>query len=206
VTPVLLALDLLARRRVRALAGLALGLAAVAALPALTYGPRGAVDLHLRWFAGEAVSSGDVLGLYRNQSVPSLAARLGWPKAAGQLAALAVVVLAATARDPRLRRGLLLAAVALASPYGWVQNHVFALPLVALLAACPARLCVPALALAAGTTLVSYDVIGRAASRWALDHGVIAVLMLALFAVARAAAPSALPAPAPRPPGLAPSP
>jgi alpha-1,2-mannosyltransferase len=190
VTPVLLAAELLLRRRWRALAGVAVGLALVVAVPVLAYGPAATLELHLRWFAGESVSAGQVLDLYRNQSIPSLLARVGAPRVLGGAAALLVVLLAATAPDPRLRRGLLFLAVPLASPYGWVQNYVFALPLVATLVASRTRIGWAALALAAGTTLVAYDVIGRRASGWVLDTGGIGVLMTALFVLARAA-PSA---------------
>jgi hypothetical protein len=194
VTPVILVLDWALRRRGRAVAGVALGLLAIAALPALTYGPGGAIEEHLAWIRSELGWSGEVAALRDNQSVWALAGRLG----AGPLGAVAAAggLLAAALGvrdDPALRRGLLLLAIPLASPYGWTQNFVLAIPLTAELLARRPRVRWPALALAASTAVLTHEVIGRRSTGWAFDHTLLGIEMLALFVFARAAAPGGAP-------------
>jgi alpha-1,2-mannosyltransferase len=159
VTPALLAVDWLLRRRGRALAGLAAGLAALALLPVLTHGPSGAIALHLGWLGSEGGASDRMWGRIENQSAWSMALALGLGKPGGALLALAVVLVAASARPP-WRAPLLLAAAPLATPYGWIQNFVFLLPCAAAALAAGRRVAVPAFLLAAALWIPTYDVAG----------------------------------------------
>lgn len=188
VAPIFVALDWILRRRWRALSGIALGLAGITLLPILTYGVSGAVNEHLAWVRSELRWSGSVLTLPRNQSVWSLMGRLGFGRAGGALAALAVLGAALSTRDRDLRRALMVLAVPLASAYGWLQNFIFAVPLTALLLARYRRLGWLAFALAASTVVPSYDVVGRRWEQWALEHTAVGLSMLGLFVVGRWAA------------------
>jgi hypothetical protein len=199
IAPALVAVDWLLRRRWRALAGVGAGLGAIACAPLASHGLEGTVALHVDWVRAQLASSGEVLHLARNQSVWGIAARAGAATVAAALAVLAV--LGAAFSEPRreVRRALVLLAVPLASPFGWLQNFVFALPLTALLLAGPPRVRWPALALSAGTILLGYDFIGAIGQQWALEHSLFGGFMVALFALGRAAGGSPYAAAASKP-------
>lgn len=202
VAPLVLGLEWLARRRWRALAGMALGGAAVLLLPALTYGLGGDVAQHLAWIRLDADWSHDVNALSHNQSVWALVARLGGGRVPGALAAAAVAAVALGARDLDLRRGLLLLAVPLVSPCGWIQNFFWAAPLVAVLLTRARPVAMGGALLAASTAILTHEVIGRAWTGWAFEHRLLALEMLALLVFARLAGdvPPGAPAPQVRPP------
>jgi len=197
VAPALVAIDWVLRRRWRPLAGVGAGLAAIACAPLVTHGASATVALHLEWIRTQLDSTGEVLTILRNQSVWAIAARAGVGRVAGALAVLTVLATAFSERDRDLRRALVLLAVPLASPFGWLQNYVFALPLTALLLAGPPRARWPALALSAGTILLGYDFVGARGQTWALEHSLFAVLMVGLFAFGRAQGSAATPSPPP---------
>jgi len=185
VSPILLGLDLLARRRWRAILGLALGGAVVVLLPAVRYGLAGTFHQHLAWIGLDAEWSSDVNALTHNQSVWALVAWLGGSRIPGALAAAGVVAAAASEGDRELRRGLLLLAVPLASPCGWIQNFLWGIPLVATLVARGGRVARAGAVLAGSSLLLSWEVLGRARLEWALAHRLLAVEMVALLLVAR---------------------
>jgi len=185
VSPILLGLDFLAHRRWRAVLGMAIGGAAVILLPALRYGLAGALHQHLAWIGLDAEWSGDVNALTHNQSVWALVAALGGGRIPGALAAAGVVAAAVSEGDREIRRGLLLLAVPLASPCGWIQNFLWGIPLVATLVARGGRVARAGALLAGSSLLLSWEVLGPGRLEWALGHRLLAAEMLALLLVAR---------------------
>lgn len=199
VTPAVLAIDWAVRRRWRSLAALAAGLVAVALVPVATHGPAGALALYRGWLGSEQGSSGRMWGLLENQSLWAMSLAAGWGRAGAVVASAGVLALAVTAPEPRLRAALLLAAAPLVTPYGWIQNFLLALPLVAMLAA-DARRWVSAggLALAAALWIPSYDVVGPALEARAEALKIPGLLVVALVIFGRLVGGSPSPRPSPR--------
>jgi hypothetical protein len=188
-SPLVLALDWALRRRWRPLAGVALGAAILAIVPVFTYGLAGAVEQHLHFLGLNAADIQVRRGEPANQSLWAMAHVLGLPAAAGAAACLALAGAVASTRDLALRRLLLLASVPLLSGYGWPQGFVVAVPLLATLFAGPPALAWGAGALAAGVSLLSYDVVGLRGEAWAHRHRALGLLLLAVVIVGRAAGP-----------------
>lgn len=186
--PIVLALDWLARRRWKALGGVALGAALLAVAPVPTYGWAGALQEHLHFLG---LNAGDIQtrrGEPANQSLWSLAHQIGLGFAGGALLAAALLVLVLSVKDRHLRRLLALASLPLVSGYGWPQGFIVAAPLVAELLAGDRDLAWCAGALAAGVSILSYDVAGIRAEAWAHQHRVLGLLLLGVVLVGRASA------------------
>jgi hypothetical protein len=189
VGPAIVALDWVARRRWRALAGFAAGGIALAAAPIPFYGVRGAVSLHASWLRSQQADAPLMIGPFGgNQSLWSIAARLALPGWALALGALLLLVLASTASPLERRRELLLLAAPFVSVYGWIQNFVVAYPVVLRLLLGTRATRVAAIVLAGGTAFVSTDFISSSAETWIETHKLIGAAFLAIFLVARAAA------------------
>ncbi len=184
LAPALLLLDVALRRRWRTLAGFALGAAAIAAAPLTRYGIPGAIELHRAWIASLLAASPDAAAAPGNQSLFGLAARVGLPPfaAAATAAALAGFVLLRSAPEPR--RALLLFATALASPMGWIQNYVMALPALFAVARAGGRRATAAATLGALLLVPLYDVTGPRFERWFFSWSLPLVAMGILFALA----------------------
>jgi Glycosyltransferase family 87 len=188
VAPAVLALDWIARRRWRPLAGAALGALALAALLVPRYGLAGALGQHVRWVTTQ---SSDVSGLLAahvsNQSLWAMAERLGFGKAAGALASALVVAVALTSPDAARRRWLLLAAVPLVSAYGWPQLFILAVPLLAEVISGGNASAAIAGAAAGAISVLGYDVAGRRVEEWAQRNCVLGALLLAVVIAGRVA-------------------
>jgi len=186
--PIVLALDWLLRRRWRALAGVALGAALLAVAPVPTYGWAGTIQQHLHFLG---LNAGDIQarrGEPANQSLWSMAHQLHLGFAGGALACGALLATVLSAKDRTRRRLLVLATVPLVSGYGWPQGFILAAPLLAELLAGDRDVAWPAGALAAGFSLLSYDVAGIRGEAWAHEHRVLGALLLAVVLVGRASA------------------
>jgi glycosyl transferase family 87 len=188
LSPALLLLPALAARRWRVVGGAALGLVLVALAPLPFYGASGAVALHHRWTASLAAASPGAAAAGGNQSLFGCAARLGAPAWAAAIVAAAVVAAALRAPGDRARRGLLLFATALASPMGWIQNYVLALPALAGLAV--SRRSVAAAAVGVALLVPMYDVSGPRFEAWVFDRSLPLAAMALLFVLALGGAPA----------------
>jgi hypothetical protein len=186
------------RRAWRALAAACAGIAAALALPAVIYGVRGAVTLHLDWWHTVTASTAPNLLNPDNVSVAAMYAKwIGMGVPAARLAAAtgaALVVVAAlviihgrrVTASAGLEAALLLTLIPLLSPQGW--DYVFLLSTPAVLYVVnyvdelPALLRVLAwLALAAiGFSL--YDVLGRRAYAAFMAISVISVCYVVVIA------------------------
>jgi glycosyl transferase family 87 len=183
--PIVLVLPWVLQRRWRPLAGVALGTALLAAAPIPTYGFAGTIRQHLDFLA---LNSADIQirrGEGANQSLWSMAHDLGLGFAGGALASAALLALALSSKDLARRRLLLLATVPLVSGYGWPQGFLLATPLLAELLAGDRYLAWSAGALAAGVSLLTYDVAGLRAEMWAQEHRVLGLLLLAVVLIGR---------------------
>ena len=190
LAPLVLVLDLAIRRRWRALAGFAAGAMALALAPAITYGASGALRVHLAWLDSMRTSALGLAASAGNQSLLGIALRAGLPGWVGTLASVALVACALAVRAPEPRRSLLLLAMALASPLGWTWNFVLALPAMDLLASAGRRFGWGVAAFGILSLVPLYDVGGPRLERWAFEHSLFGVSMIALFAlVARVTAP-----------------
>jgi hypothetical protein len=184
VAPLVVAVDWLVRRRWRPLLGLALGGLALVALPALWFGAEGALRLHLRWLLSEGESTDVMIRHVGNQSFWAMAALAGAPRWVAALASAALVAIALRPADVEARRALLLAATPLVSSYGWIQNFVFMLPLVAWVLRSGGRAPVVAtIAFGLVAPIVQYEVVGPAREHWLVEHEVIGLAGLGLFLV-----------------------
>ncbi len=195
--PIVLAVDWLLRRRWRALAGVALGAALLAVAPVPTYGWSGALQQHLHFLG---LNAGDIQlrrGEPANQSLWSMAHQLGLGFGGGALFSAALLAAVVSARDRAARRLLTIASVPLLSGYGWPQGFLLAAPLVAELLAGARAVAWTAGVLAAGLSILSYDVAGIRGEAWAHEHRVLGLLLLGVVLVGRAvaAAPAARAAP-----------
>ena len=169
---------LAARRRAAALAAFAAALVTIAVLPALVYGARGAMALHLDWWHTVAGSTAPNLTNADNVSIAGMFAKWIGEGAlleplvvATSLALLAMAAFAFVRRDalPRphvLEGALLLVLVPLLSPQGWDYVFLVATPAVVLLANYQSGLPVALRVVTAAATLVVglslYDIMGRA--------------------------------------------
>ena len=186
--PIVFAVDWVARRRWRALAGVGLGSAALAVAPVPTYGWAGTFQQHLHFLG---LNAGDIqvrLGEPANQSLWSMAHQLGLGSAGGALLSAGLLAVVLSASDRGWRRLLALASVPLVSGYGWPQGFILAAPLVAELLAGDRELAWVAGALAAGTSVLSYDVAGIRGEAWAHAHRALGLLLLGIVVVGRVAA------------------
>jgi Glycosyltransferase family 87 len=188
VAPIVLALDWLARRRWRSLCGVAVGAALLAVAPVPTYGWRGAIEQHLLFLG---LNAGDIQarrGEPANQSLWSMAHQIGLGFAGGALLSAALLALLLSTKDLARRRLLTLASVPLLSGYGWPQGFIVAAPLLGELLSGDRGLAWFAGALAAGVSILSYDVAGIRTEAWAHDHRVLGLLLLGVVLVGRASA------------------
>ena len=198
--PIILALDWALRRRWRPLAGIAIGAALLALAAVPTYGWTGAIQQHLSFLT---LNSGDIQsrrGEPANQSLWSMAHELGLGFAGGAVSSVVLLALALSAKDLARRRLILLAIVPLVSGYGWPQGFILATPLLAQLLAGDRDLAWWAGVLAAGVSVLSYDVAGIRAEAWAHGHRVLGLLLLGVVVVGRVAAARAARGAAPRSP------
>jgi glycosyl transferase family 87 len=189
LSPALLVLPAVTARRWRVVGGAALGLGVLALAPLPFYGASGAVALHRAWMASLAAASPGAAAAGGNQSLFGFAARLGAPVWVAAIVAAAVVAAALRAPGERVRRGLLLFATALASPMGWIQNYVMALPALAGLAV--SRRSVAAAAVGLALLVPMYDLSGPRFEAWFFDHSLPLAAMALLFVVALRSAPAA---------------
>ncbi len=185
LVPLVFAADLALRRRWRGLAGVAFGLAALAIVPAATYGLAGAVEIHRSWIRSLAAAAPALVHVSGNQSLFGVAARAGLLRPWGALAALAAVAAALLAPGPEPRRSLLLFCLGLAAPLGWMWNYVCALPALHLVASSGRRgaWAVAAFGVLSLTTL--YDVGGRAFEHRVFELSLPGLALLAFFVAAR---------------------
>ncbi len=190
VAPAIFLVDAVLRRRWRAVGGVALGMTGLVAACALRYGIAGCWAEHVTWFQTQRALAAELLDHGLNQSAFAMARSVGGGVLGGVAASLAVCAVALSARDLERRRALCLVAVVLATPNGWVQAFVLAMPLAAILLAGPAGGATAAFLLALGTGLLGYDVLGSAGEAWALSHRLLGLDLLALFVVGRLARPS----------------
>ncbi len=188
VSPGLLLVDAALRRRWRVLAGAAAGLGAILVLPVPWYGPGGTLALHAAWARAQLVASPGMIVSPGNQSVFALVSRAGWPGWVAVALALAVAAFALTRPAPEPRRSSLLFATALASPLGWIQNGVMALPAAFRVVEGRARWA----AVAGGVLLLvpMYDVSGPRFEAWVFERSLPLAAMAALFVVAGVQGPA----------------
>jgi hypothetical protein len=184
VAPIILAIDWALHRRWRQLLGVGVGGLAIVALPALWVGAGGAIRLHLRWVLSELDSTQIIIAHMGNQSFWAMAALLGAPRWAAALASIALVAFALRPADPDARRALLLAATPLVSSYGWVQNFVFMIPLLAwVFQVGTGRQIIALVVFACVSPLVQYEVVGPALEHWLIRREVVGLAGLGLFGV-----------------------
>jgi hypothetical protein len=178
LAPAAFLLDAVLRRRWRELAGAALGAIAIAAAPLPFYGLAGDIGLHAEWVHSLATASPALAAAGGNQSVFGLTARLGGPAWCAIGLAGLVLVLALLRRGSSSRRASLLFATAIASPMGWIQNYVMALPAAFAIARTRGRYVA-----AAGLLLLvpMYDVSGPRFEHWFFDHSLPLAAMALLF-------------------------
>jgi alpha-1,2-mannosyltransferase len=160
LAPALILLDVALRKRWRTLAGFALGAAAIAAAPIARYGLSGTIELHRAWMASLLAASPGATAAPGNQSLFGLAARVGLPPFAAVATAAALAGFVLLRSEPEPRRALLLFATALASPMGWIQNYVMALPALFAVAHAGGRRATAAATLGALLLVPLYDVTG----------------------------------------------
>ncbi len=189
---------ILARGRRRSVAALAIGAAALLALPALTYGLRGDVALHRAWWKTVTESTAPNLTNADNVSIAAMWAKwLGSGSTAAVLSAVTAAALLAIAAFVFVRRrplrfpegleaALLLTCIPLLSPQGWDYVFLVSTPAVMFIlnyfAVLPgAQRAVTAAALVLiGFTV--YDVIGRTAYSAFMMLSVISVCFLVVVA------------------------
>jgi hypothetical protein len=189
---------IVARRRLRAIAGLAVGLAVAWALPMAIYGVDGAVSLHRDWWRTVTETTEGTLLHSDNVSLASMwAKRLGIGSAAAILATASSIALVATAMVVFLRRtgvpkpdgleaGLLLAITPLISPQGWDYVVILATPAMVYVVndidRLPRLLRALTIAAVAAIGLTLYDLLGRRVLYALLDFSVITIGMIVLIA------------------------
>jgi hypothetical protein len=195
---VLLVPYLAARRQIGSLAGVAIGLAAALALPALVYGFDGNLTLLDQWWRTVTDTTAPNLMDFNNVSAASVFARWLGPGpvaqalAAALMTALLGVAAAVFARRPRvqfpeaLEVGLLLTMMPLISPQGW--DYVFLLSTLAVMALVNyadqlPRYVRPAVIAALLVVAFSiFDLIGRAAYQRFMRLSIITVCYLVIIA------------------------
>ncbi len=181
VTPALLLVDAALRRRWRVLAGAAFGVAFLLAISVPFYGLDGAVALHRSWILGQVRVSGSLVPAPANQSIFAAVARAHGPTwLAVVLAGGLTIVALAAARESR--RAILLLALTIASPMGWIQNYVLAIP--AALRVAQGRHARAAAVVGIALALTVYDVTGPRFEAWVFTRSLPLVLGCALFGAA----------------------
>ncbi len=189
---------ILARRRAGSIAALAIGTAALLALPAVMYGVRGDVALHRAWWTTVTASTAPNLTNADNVSIAAMWAKwIGSGSAAALLSSLTGAALLAAAVFVFMRRrtlnfpegleaALLLTCIPLLSPQGWDYVFLVATPAVMFVlnyfAVLPQGLrdaTAAALVLIGFTT---YDVIGRTAYSTFMMLSVITVCFFVVVA------------------------
>ena len=184
VAPAILAIDWALRRRWQQLLGVCLGGLAIAALPALRVGAGDTIRLHLRWLLTVSDSSHAMIAAIGNQSFWAMAFLVGAPRWAAALASIALVALALRPADPDARRALLLAATPLVSSYGWIQNFVFMIPLLAwVFQVGSGRQILALVVFACVSPLMQYEVVGPALEHWLIRREVVGLAGLGVFCV-----------------------
>jgi alpha-1,2-mannosyltransferase len=184
LAPAVFLVELALRRRRRALAAAAAGMALLAAAPLPWYGLSGTLALHADWVRSLASAAPGTSAAPGNQSLFGLAARLGLPAVAAELGAVAVIAFALAQRAAERRRSLLLFATALASPMGWIQNFVCAMPAAASVVRAGPRRAAAAAALGALLLVPLYDVSGPRFEQWFFARSLPLAALAALFALA----------------------
>jgi Glycosyltransferase family 87 len=187
LAPLVLAADLLLRRRWRAIAGFSGAALMLALAPAATLGLAGDLAAHRAWVASLGTSALGLAASPGNQSLLAAALRAGLPAWAGHAAAAGVVVLALARRDPGRRRPLLLLACALAAPLGWIWNFVLALPALLEVASRGRRWAAGMAAFGLAWLIPLYDVAGPRVERWVFERSLFTLAMAGLFALVLAA-------------------
>jgi hypothetical protein len=192
LAPFLFALDFALRRRWRALAGVAAGVASLAAFPVATYGFAGTVDVHMEWFHSLRTSAAGLVGSQDNQGIFGIIAHLAPATPDGRLppgtatwlalaGAVGVVAWALRSPFPSPRRALLLFALALAAPLGWMWNFVTAWPALSLLARSGTRIAW-AIGIYGILTLLSiYDIVGPRIETWIFIRSLPGFPLLVFF-------------------------
>jgi hypothetical protein len=189
---------LVARRRVTALVAAGAGLMLVLLLPAVVYGPAGALELHEEWWRTVSDTTAGTLTHSDNVSIAGMFTKwLGAGTAASLLTGILNLALLGAAAfviarrrhvahpDP-LEGSLLLMLTPLLSPQGWDYVVVVSTPAIALLATYHNRLsktmriASTVAVLAIGLTL--YDLLGRRLLYALLDVSVITVAFGVVFA------------------------
>jgi hypothetical protein len=186
-----------ALRAWRALGAACAGVAAALVLPALVYGVRGAVALHLDWWHTVTTSTAPNLLNPDNVSIAAMYAKwIGIGPPAARLAAVTAAALLGLAALAFLRRGrahpagleaaLLLTMIPLLSPQGWDYVFLLSTPAVMYLVNYDADLPVP-LRLLTWLTLAAiglsvYDVLGRRAYAAFMAVSAISVCYLVVIA------------------------
>lgn len=184
VAPIILAIDWALRRRWRQLLGVCAGGLAMVALPALWVGAGDTIRLHLRWVLTVSDSSRTMIAAIGNQSLWAMAHFVGAPSWAAALASIALVAFALRPADTNARRALLLAATPLVSSWGWIQNFVFMIPLLAwVFQTGSGRQIIALLVFACVSPLVQYEVVGPALEHWLIRREVIGLAGLGIFGV-----------------------
>lgn len=170
---------LVARRRARSAVAISAGLLAVLALPALSYGIGGDVELHRAWWRTVTESTAPNLTNPDNVSVAAMYAKwIGAGRTAAALAAATTALLLVCAGFVFFRRArvafpeglegaLLLTLIPLLSPQGWDYVFLVSTPAIAYLInyedRLPRAVRVLVIAAVAVIGLSLYDVMGRAA-------------------------------------------
>ncbi len=181
VTPALLLVDAALRRRWRVLAGAAIGVAILLAISVPFYGLDGAVALHRSWILKQVQVSGSLVPAPANQSIFAAVARAHGPTwVAIALAGVLTVLALSAGRESR--RAILLLALTIASPMGWIQNYVLAIP--AALRVARGRHARAAAVVGIALALTVYDVTGPRFEAWVFTRSVPLLLGCALFAAA----------------------
>lgn len=189
---------LLARRQPASIATAGAGLAAVLAIPALTYGLSEAVNLHAAWWRTVTESTAPNLLNADNVSIAAMYAKwLGPGRTAAVLAAVTTAALiGAVVIAFRRRKGtvfpeglegaLLLTSIPLISPQGWDYVFLISTPAIVYLLnyedRLPSALRAAALVSVAVVGLSLFDVMGRAAYGAFMEWSVITVCYLVIVA------------------------
>jgi hypothetical protein len=189
---------ILARRRPGSIAALAIGTAALVALPAVTYGVSGDVALHLAWWKTVTESTAPNLTNADNVSIAAMWAKwIGSGGVASLLSTLTGAALLGTAVFVFMRRqrltfpegleaALLLTCIPLLSPQGWDYVFLVGTPAVMFIlnyfAILPQGLRAAAAAALVLIGFTVYDVIGRAAYSTFMMLSVISVCFVVVIA------------------------
>jgi hypothetical protein len=201
IAPVLLVVAAAAQRRWRVVMGSAAGVILLTVPAVLRYGPAGVLREHASWLSSQAALTAVHLDNRCNQSLPGILHRAGAGPVAATAAALLVAALALSVRGLEGRRTVTLAALPLVTANGWVEAFVLALPLVTMLVGAGGASGWVAFALALGTGLLGFDVLGARGETWTLVHGLFGADLLALLLLgwARVRRSRALAVPVPGP-------